>query len=106
MNKKELFEQIKGIRHIVINTDWGGFGLSDEAWDRYKSMAGIDDEDFSQYDIPRDDAYLVQIVREMGEDANSEYAKLKIVEIPGDVDWQIGEYDGREWVAEKHRRWD
>jgi hypothetical protein len=27
------------------------------------------------------------------------------VEIPGDVSWHIGEYDGVEWVAEDHRTW-
>jgi len=31
---------------------------------------------------------------------------LKIVEIPAAVKWQIDEYDGWEWVAEVHRRWD
>ena len=27
------------------------------------------------------------------------------VEIPDDVEWQIEEYDGSEWIAEKHRIW-
>ena len=34
--------------------------------------------------------------------------KLKIVEIPDDVPedgWTIQDYDGKEWVAEKHRTW-
>ena len=68
-------------------------------------MTGITDNDFFYHDIPRDDPYLVQIIKEMGKDADGTYANLKIVEIPGDVDWEIGEYDGREWVAEKHRTW-
>lgn len=33
------------------------------------------------------------------------HADLKIVEIPPDVDWEINEYDGVEWVAETHRTW-
>ena len=103
--KEQTFKALKGLRYIVINTDWGGFGLSDEAEARYKELTGIVDDDFAYYDIERDDPYLVQIVREMGTDANGMYASLKIVEIPGDVDWEIGEYDGREWVAEKHRTW-
>ena len=103
--KEETFKKLKGIRYVVINNDWGGFSLSDEAEARYKAMAGITDDDFSYYDIPRDDPYLVQIVREMGQDANGSYSSLKIVEIPADVDWEIGEYDGREWVAERHRTW-
>ena len=30
---------------------------------------------------------------------------LKVVEIPDGVDWEIEEYDGEEWVSEKHRVW-
>lgn len=104
--KEETFKALKGVRYVVINLDYGGFSLSDEAEARYKDLAGIEDEDFYFYDIPRDDPYLVQVVREMGTDANGTYATLKIVEIPADVDWEISEYDGREWVAEKHRTWD
>ena len=103
--KEETFKKLKGVRYVVINNDWGGFSLGDEAEARYKEMTGVTDENFSYYDIPRDDPYLVQIVREMGQDANGSYSSLKIVEIPADVDWEIGEYDGREWVAEKHRTW-
>jgi hypothetical protein len=33
------------------------------------------------------------------------FSELKIVNIPDDVEFQIEEYDGNEWVAEKHRVW-
>ena len=56
--------------------------------------------------INRDDETLVKVVEELGESANGECAELKIIEIPDDVDWEIAEYDGVEWVAEKHRTWD
>ena len=60
---------------------------------------------FTDRDIARDDPYLVQVVEELGERANGRHAQLKVVEIPADVDWEIDEYDGDEWVAEKHRTW-
>ena len=42
----------------------------------------------------------------MGADkAGGCYARLEIIEIPDKVEWEIDEYDGLEWVAEKHRRW-
>ena len=41
----------------------------------------------------------------MGDSANDDFAKLKIIKIPNNVKWQIEEYDGSEWVAEKHRTW-
>jgi len=55
--------------------------------------------------IPRDDPLLVEVVEELGENANGNFARLEIVEIPDDVDWEIDEYDGQEHVAEKHRTW-
>lgn len=60
---------------------------------------------FSSRDFKRDDPDLVAVVEELGSTANGAYAELKVVEIPDDVDWCIEEYDGREWVAEKHRTW-
>ena len=115
---------------IVINDDWGGFGLSDKAIEHYAKLAGItlikadpegedktfwgsdyyineiDDENyFYDRDISRDDGFLIQTVEELGEEANGSHASLKIVEIPDDIEWEINEYDGVEHVAEKHRTW-
>ena len=61
---------------------------------------------FSDRDLDRDDPVLVQVVQELGSDASGRCADLKIVQIPADVEWQIEEYDGKEWIAEKHRTWD
>ena len=105
MDKQRLIEELKGIRRIVINDCYGGFGLSDKATKRYKELAGIEDPEFYDRSIPRDDPYLVKIVREMGSAANGRCANLKIVEVPADVNWIIEEYDGVEWVAEVHRTW-
>ena len=63
------------------------------------------DQNFSYREIARDDPILIHVVEELGVAANSRYSELKIVEIPDDVAWQIDEYDGAEWVAEKHRTW-
>lgn len=112
---------------IVINSDFGGFGLSDAAFERYLELKGIefarvsktfgfadyykaghideDDHYLSYYDIARNDPILVQVVEELDGEANGHYSSLKIVEIPEDVEWEIDEYDGMEHVAEKHRTW-
>ena len=105
LTNQELIEEIKGLRRVVINKCFGGFGLSDTAITRYNELAGSDKDHNSVYDIERDDPALVQTVRELGSEANGGYAELKIVEIPADVDWTIEEYDGTEWVAEVHRTW-
>lgn len=87
---------------IVINKCFGGFGLSAVAESIYAQESG---KDISVYEIPRDDPILVSIVESMGEAADGAFAELKVIEIPDDVEWQIDEYDGTEWIAEKHRTW-
>ena len=118
---------------VVINSDYGGFSLSDEAileYGRLKGLNLVKDENtnwkdentnwsisifykdsvakenyFEDRDIPRNDPALVEVVEKLGEAAYGFAASLKIVEIPEDVDWCIEENDGREWVSEKHRTW-
>lgn len=65
----------------------------------------INEDYFYEGDIERTDPVLIEIVREMGEKANGGCAELEIVCVPDGVDWEIEEYDGNEWVSEKHQRW-
>lgn len=60
---------------------------------------------FSVSEIERDDPALVKAVEELGAKASGKYAELAVVEIPDDVQWEIEEYDGLEWISEQHRRW-
>jgi hypothetical protein len=111
---------------IVINSCHGGFSLSDAAVELYGKLANLDlvasqdryhfthwyrgtaleENYFSQRDIPRDCTHLVAVVQQLGTAANGRYSHLKIVTIPDDVAWHIAEYDGYEHVAENHRTWD
>ena len=91
---------------IVINRCHGGFGLSAAAESKYKELANITDPIFYSRSIPRDDEHLIAVVELMGTDANNKYSELKIVDVPNDVNWYIEEYDGREWVAERHQTWE
>ena len=109
---------------VVINDCYGGFGLNDKAFEEYLKRKGIEfiigeekgtfsenryydkyGNHLSYYDIERDDSDLVAVIEELGEEASGCCAKLKVVEVSDDVEWQIEEYDGNEWVAEKHRTW-
>lgn len=127
LNHDKLIEHLKGVRYVVISETYGGFGLSRAAELSYLHRTGTDYEladredrastiqngqrimvnnvYWNSHTIERDDPVLVDIVREMGTAANGNFAGLKIVKIPADVKWQIEDYDGREWVAEKHRTW-
>lgn len=94
------------MQRIVINTCHGGFGLSDTALALYKAYAGITGDSFYDFEIERNDPILLQVLDQMGVDeCGSNYSELKIVEVPDDVEWEIEEHDGKEWVAERHRTW-
>ena len=94
------------MQKIVINKCHGGFGLSDAAMRRYAEIKNIEDVNTIHiYDIRRDDPALVQVVEELGEKSSDRCADLRVVEIPEGVSWLIGEYDGLEHVAERHRTW-
>jgi hypothetical protein len=88
---------------IVINSCHGGFSLSEKALKMYR--AEVNDPDVDYYDIDRDDPVLVRLVEELGDEVNTRYSELKIVEIPDGIEWTVCEYDGLEWVAEAHRTW-
>jgi len=66
--------------------------------DRIEHNRKLDKETFYHRNIGRDDPVLVQVVEELGEQANGNYAKLEIVEIPDDVNWELDEYDGMERI--------
>lgn len=128
---------------VVINSCFGGFGLSHTGIMRYaelkniklysssdggsfKSYYTVPEEEFlrlseqdkkngnyklsnavyfSDHDIERTDAFLIQVVEELGKKANGCCASLRIVEIPDGIEWEIDEYDGSERIDEQHRSW-
>ena len=53
---------------------------------------------FSVCSIERTDPILVQVVEELGERANGDYARLRIADIPAGTLYRIDEYDGYESV--------
>lgn len=89
----------------------GGMKLAPDNWhsmsidERCEWNKKYKEQTFYDRELARDDPILIQVIEELGELADGRHAKLKIVEIPEDVEWQIDEYDGNEWVAEQHRTW-
>ena len=53
---------------------------------------------FNERDIPRHDPALVEVVEELGKEANGMCADLAIAEIPKGTKYRIDEYDGNESV--------
>jgi hypothetical protein len=116
---------------VAINRCWGGFGISDEAFEKllerkgiafdkvenesklmgasyyYGGHSGDDDHYICEYDFTNDrsDSDLIAVIEEMGQASWSWAAEIAIIEIPDDVKWHIHEYDGMEHIAEDHRTW-
>ena len=88
---------------IVINSCYGGFGLSNKALELYNTLANTDIQ--CCFELERNDPILVHVVETLGDEANGRFAKLRVVEIPDDVNWEISEYDGYESIEEVHRSW-
>lgn len=55
--------------------------------------------------IARDDPDLVAVIEAMGEAADGEYGKLKVVEIPDGIKWYVQDLGGCEIIHEEHRTW-
>ncbi len=98
---------------IVINTCYGSFGISKDAFKllnlKWLGYGFINNETFN---IKSNNPYeyrtytpLVNVVEQLGDIANGKYAKLKIIDIPYNIDWHIHNYDGIETVHEEHRLW-
>jgi hypothetical protein len=97
---------------VVYNAYYGGFCLSNEAMDRMVELGYeglklnpeygsgkklISNRKYCEdYDIPRHDPILVQVVEELGDKANGLGAKLEIDEVHGP--YRINEYGGFEGV--------
>jgi len=84
---------------IVFNADYGGFGLSKKAILRYWEIKGeIPPDDWYDREVYRGDPILVQVVEELGKDANDGFSKLAIRELEPGTKYRIDEYDGYESV--------
>ena len=96
---------------VIVNRCFGGFSVSKEVydelgleWDKYGSLSTYKDYGYGE-DMLRADEDLVFAVEKLGKKADGEYARLEIVEIPDDIEWEIYEYDGAETIHEKHNSW-
>ena len=109
---------------VAINGCYGGFGLSPTAIVAIAARKGItlicgnpgsvfpkfttsEGEEFYPYSLSKDrtDPDLIYVIEQLGDAASGRCAKLRIVDIPDDIAWEITEYDGMESVEEIHRSW-
>lgn len=141
------------MRKVILNKCYGGFDVSEKAYQLYAKKKGLKlykyeydfdnylskkiklkktesisslgrvyltkdfgekpellNEDFDKYslylmDEHREDATLIEVVEELGEEASGMCGNLVVVEIPDDLDYVIDEYDGIETLHERVQEW-
>ena len=113
-----------GCPHSKIQTEKEYFGTSElskgldikyygSSQNAHKQHAEFCEIPFSEGKLICDDhdrqnrncSVLIKVVKKMGKKSWGKHAELKIVEVPDGVEWEIEEYDGSEWISEKHRIW-
>lgn len=92
---------IKNPNEFLFKGNW--HNLSDE--EKQKENEKFKSIYLSNRIEDREDKLLIQVIEELKEEANGYCAKLKIVEIPDDVQYEIEDYDGLEHISEIHRTW-
>jgi hypothetical protein len=107
---------------IAYNACFGGFGLSQEAFESLLDRKGIawrskdsglkllgnlyyrsdaeggDDQLLNDKDWDRSDPDLIAVIEALGEKANGACADIRITDIPAGTRYRIDEYDGNERV--------
>ena len=64
----------------------------------------VEDGFWYEANLERDDADLVAVVEELGEDADGKTAKLQVVEIADNIKWCIERYKGVETICKAKRK--
>ena len=92
---KEKWDPIEYRKCSLEESDW----LFKEDKGKSFSDPNFLNEGICCYDIdcPRHDKNLVEVVEELGDKASGDCAKLKVVQIPGNI-YRIDEYDGAESI--------
>lgn len=76
---------------IVINRDFGGFGLSKAQ----AELLGLESV-YDYSDDVRQDPRLIESVK--GGDTGGTYSKLEVVNVPDGAHWKLHQYDGSESI--------
>lgn len=101
-------------RKVAVNTysdEGGAFRLSTKALAVYeevckKSKKPLPDMTLLRNgEIRRDNPLLIAVIEKLGSAASGFRSNIQLVEIPGNVKWELKCDDGIEWIAEEHREW-
>ena len=88
---------------IAINTCYGEFSLSKKAYKYLGLKWGVDD--CREFIKNRTNSKLIECIEKLGKDSYSHMTRLKIIDIPENIEYEITSDCGVETVREIHRSW-
>ena len=88
-----LLRDLPTPKAVVVHPDFGGFSLTSAGKRMFEEITGGDK--FDSYDTPRHHPALLWLANNEAKDAFR--SKIKVIPVSGD--YEIREYDGREWVV-------
>ncbi len=84
---------------VVINVCTAGLDLSDKATARLSELIGYEPKYFWGWeDVPRHDPRLIQVIEELGEEANGLCAVFHVKDIGDAKQYRVDECQGVEWL--------
>lgn len=84
---------------IVLNKNFGGFGITKAVYKKMRELFWLDEKQTDE--LTRTDEKFVKAVEECEKKGTS--GDLRVIEIPDDMDWDIFDYDGYEYVYDVNR---
>lgn len=97
---------------VAINCCYGGFSLSDKAVEELRKRIGdpkIERYSFESYNdvYTRHHPVLIEVIKELGEEANGPFAKIEIdyIEEKYKDHYSVKEYDGMEGVSIRYHKY-
>ena len=103
---KENYRLIDPSENIEYNGMNDIYNFTMYLGDEFTTIQEFDFWFIEDFNIKRNDPFLIKTMEDLGEKINGYYTKLKIVEIPDDVEWVVRNEGGYgEYVSEKCRTW-
>ena len=100
----------KGVK-ITFNGEYYSDGSGPKETYGHEESHHLSNENFGinndeNYDAWRVDERLIEVIEKLGEEnVGTRLSRIRIKEIPDDVEWYIDDYDGIETIHEAHRSW-
>lgn len=103
--KKEIHKKTDGFNIILFCVIEENEEFPEKIKEAFVRKNLFSDNDYLNIKTFRTDCLLIETVETLQELSFGDHARLKVIEIPDDVEWEINEYNGAEVIREVSRVW-